>query len=152
MKQYYILENGHKLGPLTHSELKAKKITPTTYVWTTGLSDWKEAKFMEDLSDLLCELPPSPPSMPSNYLWASILSTIFCCFPLGIVGIVFSMKVSKAYYNGDYEKAEEYSNGALLFSFISAAAVIVLLLLSLTIGLIIFFSNYGYMNKLLRFI
>lgn len=42
---------------------------------------------------------------PKNYLVESILVTIFCCLPFGIVGIVFSSQVNSKYEAGDYEGA-----------------------------------------------
>ena len=50
MKQYYILEGTRKIGPLNISDLKEKQITPTTYIWTNGLNEWKEAKYIKELS------------------------------------------------------------------------------------------------------
>lgn len=150
MKQYYILEGTQKIGPLSFSELKEKKITHTTYIWTNGLNEWKEAKYIEELSEILQELPPPIPPMPPNYLWLSILSTIFCCLPLGIVGIVFSLKVSNTYYSGNYTKAKEYSEYAIFWSYLSVGVIIVLILVSFTIWLLLFFSNYGYENNLLK--
>lgn len=152
MSKYYILEQGRKTGPFSFQELKSMNIQPTTYIWTSGMKDWTEAKEIEDLSELLQELPPPIPPMPSSYLWASILGSVFCCLPLGIVGIIYSTKVSDEYNRGNYEKSEEYSEKALFFSLLSVSIFIIFLLLSFTIWLLIFFSRYGYMNKLLCFI
>ncbi|MBN2894173.1 MAG: CD225/dispanin family protein [Bacteroidales bacterium] len=60
---------------------------------------------------------PKPP----NYLVASILATILCCLPLGVIGIIFSSQVDKKYSEGDYAGATQASNtakGLLLFSII----------------------------------
>jgi len=43
--------------------------------------------------------------LPKNYLAESILVTIFCCLPLGIVGIVFASQVNSKFAAGDYEGA-----------------------------------------------
>ena len=53
-----------------------------------------------------------PPPMPQNYLLWSILATIFCCLPLGIVSIIFSAQVSGKYFAGDYEGARRASRYA----------------------------------------
>ncbi|MFZ3275199.1 MAG: CD225/dispanin family protein, partial [Lutibacter sp.] len=42
---------------------------------------------------------------PKNYLIESILVTIFCCLPFGIVGIVFAAQVNAKFDAGDYEGA-----------------------------------------------
>ncbi|MBQ6167030.1 MAG: CD225/dispanin family protein [Muribaculaceae bacterium] len=51
---------------------------------------------------------PSEPCPPTNMVWA-VLATIFCCIPLGIVGIVYANKVSKCYLAGDIEGAKRAS-------------------------------------------
>ena len=49
---------------------------------------------------------------PKNYLIESILVTIFCCLPFGIVGIVFAAQVNAKYDAGDYEGAVKTSKEA----------------------------------------
>jgi hypothetical protein len=46
-----------------------------------------------------------PPPRPKNWLVESILVTIFCCLPFGIVGIVNSSAVNSKYDAGDYAGA-----------------------------------------------
>lgn len=57
-------------------------------------------------------------SCPSNYLWLSILTTILCCLPFGIVGIVYSSKVDSSWLAGDGLAAKDYSNKAKNWSLI----------------------------------
>ena len=47
----------------------------------------------------------------NNMLWA-ILSTLFCCLPLGIVAIINAAKVDGLYRSGDYSGAQEAANNA----------------------------------------
>ena len=42
---------------------------------------------------------------PKNWLVESILVTIFCCLPFGIVGIINASKVNGLYGAGDYDGA-----------------------------------------------
>jgi hypothetical protein len=49
---------------------------------------------------------------PKNYLVESILTTICCCLPLGIVGIVYASQVNSKFALGDYEGAVQASNEA----------------------------------------
>lgn len=61
--------------------------------------------------------PPPPPPLqnvgtgvkPKNWLVESILVTLFCCLPLGIVGIVNASKVDSKYAAGDYAGAQASS-------------------------------------------
>lgn len=54
-------------------------------------------------------------AQPKNYLVESILVTILCCMPLGVVGIVFASQVNTKYVAGDYAGAEESSKQAKKF-------------------------------------
>jgi hypothetical protein len=49
---------------------------------------------------------------PKNYLVESILVTICCCLPLGIVSIVFASQVNSKFTSGDYEGAQKASKDA----------------------------------------
>jgi hypothetical protein len=53
-----------------------------------------------------------PPPRPKNWLVESILVTIFCCLPFGIVGIVYSSSVNTKYDTGDYAGALAQSQQA----------------------------------------
>jgi len=47
----------------------------------------------------------------NNMLWA-ILSTVFCCLPLGIVSIVYASKVNGLYTAGNYDEAKAAADKA----------------------------------------
>jgi hypothetical protein len=49
---------------------------------------------------------------PKTWLVHAILTTIFCCLPLGIVGIVYASKVSSLYRLGDNNGALDASRNA----------------------------------------
>ena len=51
-------------------------------------------------------------SKPSTYLVLSILVTIFCCVPFGIIGIVYASKVDSCWNNGLEDEARENSRKA----------------------------------------
>ncbi|MFN8923415.1 MAG: CD225/dispanin family protein [Sphingobacteriia bacterium] len=46
---------------------------------------------------------------PKSWLAQSILVTLFCCVPFGIVGIVNAAKVESRFYSGDIEGAKRHS-------------------------------------------
>ena len=81
--------------------------------------------------------PPPPPSAPGynqptaggtpppNYRVWAILSTIFCCLPLGIASIVFAAQVNGKYAAGDVAGAQESSAKARRFAMIAAVVGIV---------------------------
>ena len=45
----------------------------------------------------------NPPQQPKNWLAESILVTLLCCLPFGIVGIVNAAQVSSRFSSGDYD-------------------------------------------------
>ena len=59
-------------------------------------------------------VPPVTPGpyVPNHLVWA-ILSTLFCCLPLGIVSIVFAAQVDGKRAAGDLAGAQEASRKAL---------------------------------------
>lgn len=55
---------------------------------------------------------------PKTYLLESILVTIFCCLPFGIIGIYNAAGVSSAYNMGDYRLSMQRSDNAKKWSLI----------------------------------
>jgi len=86
--------------------------------------------------------PPPPTDVPANvpnYLVPAIIS-LFCCWPLAIVAIIFAAQVNGKVASGDIAGAVDASKKAKLFSFISIGiglviGVIYLLLTVLGIGI-----------------
>jgi predicted secreted protein len=58
--------------------------------------------------------PPGPPpgQQPSNHLVFAILTTLFCCLPLGIVSIVKASQVNGLWAQGRYAEAQQSANAA----------------------------------------
>jgi len=83
--------------------------------------------------------PPPPasrfetPAQPAvqqipNYLWQSIVVTLCCCLPLGIVAIVFASQVNDKLRRGDIAGAMAASKNAKLFCLIALALGVVAML------------------------
>lgn len=66
---------------------------------------------------------------PPNYLVWAILSTIFCCLPLGIVSIVFAAQVNSKYEAGNLAGALESSKKAKSFAIWSAGVTLIIVAL-----------------------
>lgn len=54
-----------------------------------------------------------------TWLWQSIVATVCCCLPLGIVGIVFAAQAQSAVNVGNYSEGQEKARLAKIFSLIS---------------------------------
>jgi len=51
---------------------------------------------------------PTEPCPPTNLVWA-IITTVLCCLPAGIVAIIYALKVTNKYREGDIEGAKQAS-------------------------------------------
>lgn len=152
MRYYYYIEDNQKKGPFTLEELAQRDIYSSTYIWYSGLEDWVYAGEVEELKEILNQNPPSIPHtdfeeqrnaslgvmspMPKTWLVESILVTIFCCQPLGIVGIIYSVQVESSYNRGEFALASEYSRKARLWTLWGVGIIIFCLL-----GYILFFPS-----------
>ena len=76
-----------------------------------------------------------------NYLLLAILSTVFCCMPLGIVAIVFACKVDSRLEKGSYIKAKEASKIAKVFIWISFGVGILIFLVIISVVVITFLTS-----------
>lgn len=78
-------------------------------------------------------VPPRPTGGPAgpipNYLVQSILVTLCCCLPLGIVAIVFAAQVNSKLAAGDIAGAMDASQKAKLFCWIGFGIGIVVTIL-----------------------
>ena len=89
---------------------------------------------------------PYPPAgvKPPNYLVWSILTTIFCCLPLGVVSIIFAAQVDGKYTSGDYAGAMNASRMAKNFAIAAAiAGIVVIILYFILVGASIATFNFS---------
>ena len=61
----------------------------------------------------------------SNYLAPAIVVMIFCCFPLGIIGLVYAAQVNGLLIAREFDKARMASRNARMWCWITFAAGIV---------------------------
>ena len=98
--------------------------------------------------------PPPPPgnygvpggTPPPNHLVWAILSTLFCCLPLGVASIVFSAQVNSKYAAGDIAGAQDSSEKArnfALWATIAGVVIAVLYVLLIIVGAASFEMNTG---------
>jgi Interferon-induced transmembrane protein len=109
--------------------------------WNEGTNSWEPSAGPPPDDQGLPPAPPMPGTgMPGqygqygaaapggqvpNYLVWSILTTLLCCLPAGIVAIVYSSQVSTKLAAGDYAGAVDSSNKARTWCIVSAVAGVV---------------------------
>lgn len=95
------------------------------------------------------DTPPAPPppaygqggTPPPNYLVWAILTTIFCCLPLGVVSIVFAAQVNSKFTAGDVLGAQESSRKAKLWAIWSAVAGVVFISIYVVLMVFVFAAS-----------
>jgi len=135
MKKYYYTDGVNDFGPFTLDELKGKPITKDTYVWFEGLAEWVLAADVQELYELFSSTPPpirkpeptttyqqstsNVQKPPKSWLVESILVTLFCCLPFGIVGIVNATRVESLFNAGDMAGANRAADDAKKWTIVS---------------------------------
>lgn len=122
--EFFYSDGVQSLGPFPLEQLKTKNITRSTMVWHTGMADWKPAGEVAELSALFSnsgavQNPTTPyvpnvnaGAIPKTWLVESILVTLFCCQPFGVIGIVYAALVESAISTGNYSEANRLSKSA----------------------------------------
>ncbi len=151
MVQYYYTDGKERFGPYSIEELKDQPITPQTLVWKEGLPDWMPANTLSDLNILFPEGPEMETSFsgqphaqplavaPKNWLIESVLVTIFCCLPIGIVGIILALLVDTLWKEGHKEAAERLSMEAgrwVKYGIICGVIALILYMLLISSGIL----------------
>jgi hypothetical protein len=156
---WFYTSNGTQSGPITQQELAAKvqsgEVRGTDLIWKEGMSDWLPLNQVPGFSGGVVNTPSQfgmPMAQPSayassprphvtNYLWQSIVVTLLCCMPFGIVAIVFAAKVDGLVASGDIAGAEAASKTAKLW--VNLAAGLGLAVAAIYIVLIIIGAAAG---------
>lgn len=151
---FYIDQSGAQHGPLSIKQLIAENISPSTLVWYEGLSDWQSADQIIEVREELnvaggnAKFPPRTPAAadfaplydvrppayererviikerPKKWVIESVLVTIFCCMPMGIVALIYALRAEDKWNGGLYDEALSASRSAGTWVKVSIFAVI----------------------------
>ena len=83
----------------------------------------------------------SEASTVQNYLIPAIVSTIFCCVPLGVVSIIFAVQVNSKVAAGDIAGAMESSKKAKMFMFIAIGSGLLVWVCSIILWIFVIAVN-----------
>lgn len=135
MTYYVATPSGQHEGPFTIDELRMRGVTPDTLVYNEQLGNWTKASLVPEIANCIfnAQQPHMPgvpnagyqnfnpqygmpnagiPVAPKTWLAESILVTLLCCLPFGVVGIIKAASVDSLFRAGDYEGAQRASQAA----------------------------------------
>lgn len=72
------------------------------------------------------------------WLWQSIVATLICCLPAGVVGIVFAAQANSAMSAGNWAEAQRKANQAKTWTLVSVGLGVVVI-----VGAFIMFAMLG---------
>ncbi len=76
-----------------------------------------------------------------TWLWQSIVATLLCCLPLGVVGIIFAAQAQSAVSVGNVTEAQEKARLARIFTLIAVGLGLVFI-----VGwFFLFFGSFAFM-------
>ncbi|MFM2196794.1 MAG: hypothetical protein RLZZ505_226 [Verrucomicrobiota bacterium] len=142
---WYYSKNGMQLGPLSQEELSAKvtggEVHASDLIWREGMVDWKPLAQVPEFQGSSASVMPPPvgtgaspmpqphaypsgyaPGTVPNYLWQSILVTVLCCLPFGVVSIVHAAKVDSLLAQGNLVGATAASQSAKKWAIVGVAS------------------------------
>lgn len=116
MQNYYVAKPGTQqpLGPYTVEQIREKlalgEIAPEFLYFTEGMQQWAPLSTLPGMPAPYPSIPrftsaPVPTTKsPGELVW-SILATLFCCLPFGVVAIIYSVKADDLHKQGRYAEA-----------------------------------------------
>lgn len=95
--------------------------------------------------------PPTPtveyeyniPPRPKTWLLESILATLFCCLPFGIVGIINAARVNSLYDQTEYDRALRASINAKRWTLVAFGFGVIYLIFILIMVAVGSFSTFN---------
>jgi hypothetical protein len=115
MTKYYYSDGSNNYGPFTLEELAEREITKITSVWIHDESKHDTADADQDNVDnkkANSTETVTVEEIPKSWMTESILVTVLCCPPLGILAMLNASKVESLFNMGDIDGAKRHSEGA----------------------------------------
>ena len=146
--EWYYARNNQQQGPVPLHALQemahSGQLQPGDLVWRQGMPNWLPAAQVPELAAAPAAPAPAPsapayppppqqvqyggyypPQQPQyaapvpSYLAQSVLCTLFCCVPFGVVAIIYAAQVGSKLGVGDYPGAMAASQNAKMWCWIS---------------------------------
>lgn len=119
--------DGKEYGPVSLAQLQQwiaeGRANHQSKVRREDETEWKTVAELSELSGAgLPPLPTTPTQTVAqnvpNYLWQSIVITLCCCIPFGVVAIVYAAQVRTKLNVGDFAGAQDASNKARMWCWV----------------------------------
>lgn len=88
------------------------------------------------MSEGFGQVRPPGANIPGWLLPASIVATLFCCLPTGIVSIVYSVQARSKSQAGDFAGASQAARNARIWLIVSVVLGIVAIILAFVLGIV----------------
>jgi len=139
--------DSREYGPVEIDEIRdwiaEGRADADTLVCEVDGNQWIKLRDLPDVEGALPKLATARPTgtLQINYLVPAILSTLFCCLPFGIAGILFAVQANAKVQQGDIDGAA-----------VAASRAKLMCLLSFVLGLIslIWFFSSGEFSRILE--
>ena len=139
--------DSREYGPVEIDEIRdwiaEGRADADTLVCEVDGNQWIKLRDLPDVEGALPKLATARPTgtLQINYLVPAILSTLFCCLPFGIAGILFAVQANAKVQQGDIDGAA-----------VAASRAKLMCLLSFVLGLIslIWFFSSGELSRILE--
>lgn len=159
---YFVIVNGEQKGPFSVNELAKKYLTEDMQVWCEGMDGWKKAKEVDELKEIIHQLPPTPPRLKiiKNWLTESIVATsavaltsyipgFWICMlalPFGGIAIWKALKVQEYHHKHQEEIARHFANEArkwMIWEMFAYGVAVLFSLIGITIVVLLTYSLWN---------
>ena len=147
--KWHFIQQDEQQGPVTEEQIKgllaAGNLNADNLAWCEGMAEWKPIGEIAELSvRSLNEVASKGISKSPNvsarenciptYLWQSIVVTICCCLPFGVVAIVYASKVAALEQSGDIAGAAAASESAKKWCHVSFLIGVLFTVITFVLG------------------
>lgn len=110
MQKYYLHNGIDNIGPFSKEELKTRKITKDTPVWSEDMDDWKKAGEIDELKIILLTMPPPLIKAPSYNKTTPKKSNLIKSLILGI-SLIAILAIASNIYSENTTTQDNFAAG-----------------------------------------
>lgn len=172
---FFVDDQGKQHGPVKAEYFKIHGIAASSLVWFEGLPNWVKASEVSYLKPFIkargVESLNQPAhyhdhlksksvsqsgvgahhlklevEAPKNWIVESVLITLFLCLPLGIISLIYAMRVKPLWDRGEYTESIRVSRVAGAWVKWGFLTIFVIIMLYLVISILVPTAEYSIFN------